>query len=60
MGDAAKIVAQESEESESSQKAERGAEAGFLWDFWYPAARSSAIQGRRLATAMLLEVPLVL
>ena len=35
-------------------------DAGFLWDFWYPAARSSAIRGRRLVTAMLLEVPLVL
>ena len=36
------------------------AEAGFLWDFWYPAARSSEIVGNRLVTAMLLEVPLVL
>jgi phenylpropionate dioxygenase-like ring-hydroxylating dioxygenase large terminal subunit len=35
-------------------------DAGFLWDFWYPAARSSEIRGRKLATAMLLEVPLVL
>ena len=60
MGEAAKIVAQESDGNESSQKAEPGADAGFLWDFWYPAARSSAIQGRRLATAILLEVPLVL
>jgi phenylpropionate dioxygenase-like ring-hydroxylating dioxygenase large terminal subunit len=41
-------------------KSERGADAGFLWDFWYPAARSAAIQGRKLATAMLLEMPLVL
>lgn len=36
------------------------ADAGFLWDFWYPALRSTAISGNRLATAMLLEVPLVL
>ena len=36
------------------------AEAGFLWDFWYPAARSTEIRGRKLLTAMLLEVPLVL
>jgi phenylpropionate dioxygenase-like ring-hydroxylating dioxygenase large terminal subunit len=36
------------------------ADLGFLWDFWYPAARSSAIRGRGLITAMLLEVPLVL
>src|SRR5580704_2363254 len=33
---------------------------GFLWDFWYPALRSTEVTGRRLATAMLLEVPLVL
>jgi len=33
---------------------------GFLWDFWYPALRSTEIVGSRLATAMLLEVPLVL
>ena len=36
------------------------ADAGFLWDFWYPAIRSSEIRGSKLATAMLLEVPLVL
>jgi phenylpropionate dioxygenase-like ring-hydroxylating dioxygenase large terminal subunit len=35
-------------------------DAGFLWDFWYPAVRSSAITGHRLVKAMLLEVPLVL
>ena len=34
--------------------------AGFLWDFWYPAARSIEVRGLKLATAMLLEVPLVL
>jgi phenylpropionate dioxygenase-like ring-hydroxylating dioxygenase large terminal subunit len=33
---------------------------GFLWDFWYPAMRSDEIYGRNLATAMLLEVPLVM
>lgn len=38
---------------------ERG-DAGFLWDFWYPALRSEAVRGRSLATSMLLEVPLVL
>jgi phenylpropionate dioxygenase-like ring-hydroxylating dioxygenase large terminal subunit len=36
------------------------ADPGFLWDFWYPALRSREITGKRLATAMLLEVPLVL
>src|SRR5215475_5036668 len=45
---------------EEAPNSERGADAGFLWDFWYPAARSSEIRGRRLLTAMLLEVPLVL
>ena len=39
---------------------EAQADAGFLWDFWYPAMRSDRIRGERLATAMLLEVPLVL
>jgi len=35
-------------------------DAGFLWDFWYPALRSTEVRGNRLAKAMLLEVPLVL
>lgn len=35
-------------------------DGGFLWDFWYPALRSTEVTGKRLATAMLLEVPLVL
>ncbi len=35
-------------------------DAGFLWDFWYPAIRSAEVTGKNLATAMLLEVPLVL
>jgi phenylpropionate dioxygenase-like ring-hydroxylating dioxygenase large terminal subunit len=35
-------------------------DAGFLWDFWYPALRSTEVTGNRLKTAMLLEVPLVL
>src|SRR5229473_310001 len=38
----------------------REVEAGFLWDFWYPAVRSAEIRGNRLVKAMLLEVPLVL
>ncbi len=33
---------------------------GFLWGFWYAALRSRQIRGQRLATATLLEVPLVL
>jgi phenylpropionate dioxygenase-like ring-hydroxylating dioxygenase large terminal subunit len=35
-------------------------DAGFLWDFWYPALKSEAIRETKLVTAMLLEVPLVL
>jgi phenylpropionate dioxygenase-like ring-hydroxylating dioxygenase large terminal subunit len=38
----------------------RDVSAGFLWDFWYPALQSEEITGRKLATAMLLEVPLVM
>jgi phenylpropionate dioxygenase-like ring-hydroxylating dioxygenase large terminal subunit len=48
------------DELQPPQKAERAADAGFLWDFWYPAVRSSEIRSRRLAKATLLEVPLVL
>jgi phenylpropionate dioxygenase-like ring-hydroxylating dioxygenase large terminal subunit len=36
------------------------ADAGFLWDFWYPALQSTEITGNKLVAAMLLEVPLVL
>src|SRR5277367_2897599 len=45
---------------DSTREIERTADLGFLWDFWYPALRSTEIVGQRLATAMLLEVPLVL
>jgi phenylpropionate dioxygenase-like ring-hydroxylating dioxygenase large terminal subunit len=48
------------DELQAAQKVERAADAGFLWDFWYPAARSVEVRGRMLAKAMLLEVPLVL
>src|SRR5215470_17155840 len=60
MSETAHILAADGNAGESIQKAERRADAGFLWDFWYPAARSFAVEGRRLATAMLLEVPLVI
>src|SRR5215475_15928432 len=46
--------------SEPAAQREQQVDAGFLWDFWYPALCSGQIQGRKLATAMLLEVPLVL
>jgi phenylpropionate dioxygenase-like ring-hydroxylating dioxygenase large terminal subunit len=47
-------------EAEGAQEAAAQADAGFLWDFWYPAVRSTEIRGRKLAKAVLLEVPLVL
>jgi phenylpropionate dioxygenase-like ring-hydroxylating dioxygenase large terminal subunit len=45
--------------AESAPQPAQG-DPGFLWDFWYPALPSDRIRGPRLATAMLLEVPLVL
>ncbi len=45
---------------ESMQSGAPQADAGFLWDFGYPAMRSDEIYGKHLATAMLLEVPLVI
>jgi phenylpropionate dioxygenase-like ring-hydroxylating dioxygenase large terminal subunit len=47
-------------DGEAQQPANALTDAGFLWDFWYPALRSEEIRGQKLATAMLLEVPLVL
>ena len=47
-------------DAEAAQETAAQADAGFLWDFWYPAVRSTAIRGQKLVTAMLLEVPLVL
>ena len=35
-------------------------DSGFLWDFWYPAARSAEIRRQKLTKALLLEVPLAL
>ena len=46
--------------AEAVQEAAALADAGFLWDFWYPAVRSAEIRGQKLVTAMLLEVPLVI
>jgi len=47
-------------DAEPTQETAPAIDAGFLWDFWYPAVRSAEITGQRLVTAMLLEVPLVL
>jgi phenylpropionate dioxygenase-like ring-hydroxylating dioxygenase large terminal subunit len=46
--------------SSADREVTRDADPGFLWDFWYPALRSAEIKGQKLATTMLLEVPLVL
>jgi len=46
--------------ADSSAETSARGDPGFLWDFWYPALRSSEIRGRKLVKAMLLEVPLVL
>src|SRR6202521_1037557 len=46
--------------SSALREALPNSDAGFLSDFWYPALRSSEIKGKKLSTAMLLEVPLVL
>jgi len=45
---------------ESARETVAESDAGFLWDFWYPALRSTEVTGNHLRTAMLLEVPLVL
>src|SRR5260370_25570959 len=47
-------------DAEAAQESAAQTDAGFLWDFWYPAVRSTEIAGKKLAAAMLLEVPLVL
>jgi phenylpropionate dioxygenase-like ring-hydroxylating dioxygenase large terminal subunit len=46
--------------SETSTLGPGRAGGEFLWKFWYPALRSEQVHGRKLARAMLLEVPLVL
>ncbi len=58
MSEAARTILQANGEAAGESGGE--ADPGFLWDFWYPALRSTEITGKRLATAMLLEVPLVL
>ena len=35
-------------------------DSDLLWGFWYPALRSRQLRGKKLSTAMLLELPLVL
>jgi phenylpropionate dioxygenase-like ring-hydroxylating dioxygenase large terminal subunit len=58
MSDATQTVSQIADSGDRGAVRDHG--AGFLWDFWYPALRGEEITGRKLATAMLLEVPLVL
>ena len=59
MSDATPTLVQ-MKDSPAANQSEPESDLGFLWDFWYPALRSTEIVGQRLATAMLLEVPLVL
>ncbi len=58
MSEAVRTILQPNAEAARDTAGE--ADPGFLWDFWYPALRSTEIKGRKLATAVLLEVPLVL
>jgi phenylpropionate dioxygenase-like ring-hydroxylating dioxygenase large terminal subunit len=64
MGEAARTIVQATSAGPGEARGNNGAaeapDAGFLWDFWYPAIRSNAVRGNALVTAMLLEVPLVL
>ena len=61
MSDSLPATASSVEQVGTGYPRNHGAEdLGFLWDFWYPAVRSSEIRGRNLVTAMLLEIPLVL
>src|SRR5277367_2639379 len=61
MSDSYPTAASSIEQISAGSLRNSGAEdLGFLWDFWYPAVRSSEIRGRALVTAMLLEIPLVL
>ena len=58
MSEAARTILQTN--TEAARETAGEADPGFLWDFWYPALRSTEITGNKLVTAMLLEVPLVL
>lgn len=58
MSEAARVATEKA--SEIVRETALETDAGFLWDFWYPAIKSAAIRGTKLVTAMLLEVPLVL
>jgi phenylpropionate dioxygenase-like ring-hydroxylating dioxygenase large terminal subunit len=58
MSEAARTILQAN--AEAARETAGEADPGFLWDFWYPAVRSTEITGNKLVTAMLLEVPLVL
>src|SRR5579863_247907 len=46
--------------SEGTESASNKASGEMMWGFWYPALRSSRVYGRKLARAILLDVPLVL
>src|SRR5215831_21097352 len=48
------------QESVAAVEPQLDADPGFLWDFWYPAARTPEIRAGKLAKALLLDVLLVL
>jgi len=58
MSEAVRTVMQTS--AEEARETSGEVDPGFLWDFWYPAARSTDLRAQKLAKALLLEVPLVL
>src|SRR5207237_8887141 len=58
MGEATRTILRP--DAAAAREPEREADPGFLWDFWYPAARSTEIRPQKLTKALLLEVPLVL
>src|ERR1051325_4254612 len=58
MNEAARTILQP--DAATAPEPERNADPGFLWDFWYPAARSTDLRGQKLVKSLLLEVPLVL
>jgi len=60
MSESARAILQGHQTPSGESSTSPEGDPGFLWDFWYPALRSTQIRGTSLTTATLLEVPLVL
>jgi len=58
MSEATRTVLQP--DAATTREIDQQTDPGFLWDFWYPASRSTEIRVQKLTRALLLEVPLVL